>query len=383
MKPTINQQQIETNRKDLKLFNILYVDEDDSSSQTFSDSFNRDFNVYLAQSETKALEIIVENDIHLLVSNIHVKDSNGIELLRKVHSQKPDIVRVLTGDADLDTLTKAVNEAKIEKFIPQHWEIDDVKIAIEEELQFQMTDKYDLVELPKISFRSRIGNEELDTLGEAGQQISKVFPKSFEIINYPEKCQSNFQWVGDCIQGHKVVLLLNTVLHPNKDEQINTALSESIASIMNEYGACSQAIIGKVASCYESIASEYGLILKEDFDLSICAMFIDNKNDTIQYFSNYHGVKLFDLSLNEYEDEMYSGFYRLSAVSRIFIFSSSFNAHCLGELTYSELINESIEMDLERQGHFLEMEVINSHLTTFNVSIIGIELNNYLHQKAS
>jgi len=384
MKTTTNQQQIETNRKDPTLFNILYVDEDDINIRVFNDSYHKEYNLFSAQSGTRALEIIMENNIHVLISSYKVQGTNGIDLLHQVLSQKPEIIRVLTGDVDLETLIRAVNQVKIDKYIPAHWDADNVKRLIDEELQkFRTIDDYHLVELPRISFQSRIGKEEMETGGETDCHVSRIFPKSFEIINYPEESQSNFQWVGNTEQGHKVVILLNTILHPSQDFHIKHDLSEHIQTIVNEYNSCNQQIINKVSACYREIVSKYNLSIDEDFDISICALFIHHKNDTLQYFSNYPGLKLFDLHLNEYEDGMYSGFYRMSSVSRIFVFSSSFNAHCLGELTYSQLINESIEMDLDRQGHFLEMEVINSHLTTFNVSIIGIELNKYPHQSAS
>lgn len=384
MKTTTNQQQIETNRKDPTLFNILYVDEDDINIRVFNDSYHKEYNLFSAQSGTRALEIIMENNIHVLISSYKVQGTNGIDLIHQVVSQKPEIIRVLTGDIDLDTLIRAVNEVKIDKYIPEHWDADNVKRLIDEELQkFSTIDDYHLVELPRISFQSRIGKEEMETSGETDSHVSRIFPKSFEIINYPEESQSNFQWVGNTEQGHKVVILLNTIFHPSQDFHIKHDLSEHIQTIVNEYDSCNQQIINKVSDCYRDIVSKYNLSIDEDFDISICALFIHHKNDTLQYFSNYPGLKLFDLHLNEYEDGMYSGFYRMSSVSRIFVFSSSFNAHCLGELTYSQLINESIEMDLDRQGHFLEMEVINSHLTTFNVSIIGIELNKYPNRSAS
>ena len=384
MKTTINQQQIETNRKDPGLFNILYVEGDEVNSRAFKDSFHKEFRIYSAQSGSQALEQLIEYDIHVLIANYHLKDISGVDLIQQARTQKPEVIRILTGTVDFDTLTQAINEAKIDKYIPAHWEMDCLKNAIDEELvKFSAKEDYDLVELPRISFQSRIGNEEMEPGKESDHHVSQIFPKSFEIINYPEESQSNFQWVGNSKQGHSVVILLNTVLHPSQDEHIKQDLSEKIQDIVNEYDSCNQQIIERISASYRILASKYGLHIEADFDLSICALYIHYKNDTLQYFSNYPGLKLFDLHLNEYEDGMYSGFYRMSSVSRIFVFSSSFNAHCLGELTYSQLINESIEMDLERQGHFLEMEVINSHLTTFNVSIIGIELNKCPQQQAS
>ncbi len=384
MKTTLNQQQIDTNRKDPSLFNILYVDKDDGNIRAFTDAFQSAYNLHSTHSGAKALELVMSKDIHMVVTSFNTNDTSGIDLLKKVLSQKPEIIRVLTGPVDMDILITGINDAKINKYIPTQWNTDCLRMTFEEELKkFRTKEIYDLVDLPRISFQSRIGNEEMGDNTELSQQVSRIFPKSFEIVNYPENSQINFQWVGLSSQGHKVVILLNTILRPEQDKHIRQDLSDRIQSLVNEYDSCNQDIIGKVANNYRCLASKYGLAIKDEQELSVCALYIHHKNDTLQYFSNYHGLKLFDLSLNEYEDEMYSGYYRMSSVSKIFVFSSSFNAHCLGELTYSQLINESIEMDLERQGHFLEMEVINSHLTTFNVSIIGIELNKYPHQQAS
>ncbi|XOV91679.1 MAG: response regulator [Bacteroidota bacterium] len=377
MKTTVNQLSENTSKTASERFNVIYVDDEEINLRVFRNAFKKYYNLYTATTGTEALEIIEKETIHMIITDQKMTDMNGVELLKKVVTINPEIIRImLSGCNDMKVIISAVNEAKIAKYLTKPWDQEVLKETMDGELKkFAVAEALKLDELPRITFQSRIGKEEFDKCYSSGDQLSKVFNSSFEINNYPDGSQSNFQWVGQSADGHKVILLINTMLHKANDIEIKRGLSEKIEGIVKEQNSCNHDIITKVSKSYKELVSVGDQYKNDGFDLSICALFVHEVNDTLQYFSNYHGLKLFDLSYYEYEDGMYSGFYRVSAVSKIFVFSSTFNAHCLGELTYSQLINESIEMDLERQGHFLEMEVINSHLTEFNVTIVGIELN--------
>ncbi len=376
METSINHQ-IEKRSKDQKNFNILYVDAEEVHRRIFRNDFCRNYKLFLAGSASEALRILEEIEVHLMMIDPGLDDMCGVELLQKAVKINPEIIKIMiSAREDAQLIIKAVNAVKIDKYLTKPWNKIVLKEIMDKELmKFRPIEPFTLDDLPHLNFQSRIGDEILAENCEVGDPLSNIFRNSFEIKNYPYESRSNFQWVGQSKNGHKVVILLNMIQLKKDQEEIKRCMAQSIEEVLEEQDkALDSALIDKITSCYRTHLTK--VTQKENrSELNICALFIHEDQDSVQYFSNYHGLKLFDRSLNQFK-ESESGDFSYHEISRIFIFSDTFNAHCLGDLTYSQLINESIEMDLERQGHFLEMEVLNSPLIASNVSIVGIEINN-------
>lgn len=76
----------------------------------------------------EALDILAKHKVGVILSDHRMPEMLGTELLRKVKKMHPETVRImLSGYTDVDTLSKAVNEGAIYKFIHKPWE-DDVLV---------------------------------------------------------------------------------------------------------------------------------------------------------------------------------------------------------------------------------------------------------------
>ncbi len=112
---------------------ILVVDDEEnilkSIQRLLADS---SYEIMTADNAGKALEIIKNNSISVIISDNKMPGTLGIDLLAQVKTISPDTVRILlTGYADLDTAIDAINKGEVFKFIKKPWENKALKEIIE------------------------------------------------------------------------------------------------------------------------------------------------------------------------------------------------------------------------------------------------------------
>ena len=70
--------------------NVLYVDDLQTNLILFQATFEKDYNIVLAESPQKALEILREQDVQVLVTDQRMPDMTGTELLELVAEEFPE-----------------------------------------------------------------------------------------------------------------------------------------------------------------------------------------------------------------------------------------------------------------------------------------------------
>ncbi len=94
-----------------------------------------------AESGDEGLELIeefIEDNIKIMVivSDWLMQGMKGDELLIKVHQKQPNIVKILlTGQADLDAVKNAENNANLFRYLQKPWEEKDFFDAIDSALE--------------------------------------------------------------------------------------------------------------------------------------------------------------------------------------------------------------------------------------------------------
>lgn len=92
--------------------------------------------VMTASSGQAALEILENNKIDLIISDMRMPEMDGAELLSRVAKQWPNIVRILlTGFADMESTIRAVNEGHIYRYVSKPWEDNDIKLTVKQALE--------------------------------------------------------------------------------------------------------------------------------------------------------------------------------------------------------------------------------------------------------
>jgi response regulator RpfG family c-di-GMP phosphodiesterase len=103
------------------------------------------YRVLTADSGKDALDLLKRNTVHLVVSDQRMPGMSGTELLLRIKSLYPDIIRImLTGYTDVDAITESINKGHIYKFFLKPWNDHNLKLEIRQALE-----QYELVEVNK------------------------------------------------------------------------------------------------------------------------------------------------------------------------------------------------------------------------------------------
>ncbi len=117
---------------------VLFVDDDVSILRAIQQLFSDDavMRLLVASSGEKALEIVRTEDVWLVVSDNHLPDISGIELLERIRHISPTTGRMLmTAHADLKTAIDAINISEAFRFITKPWIDDELKAIVHEGLE--------------------------------------------------------------------------------------------------------------------------------------------------------------------------------------------------------------------------------------------------------
>jgi len=94
------------------------------------------YEIETASSGQEALEIAQAGPPDLVVSDHRMPEMTGVELLAEFRQRFPDAIRILlTGYADINAATDAINLGGVYRFITKPWNDEDLKITIRNALQ--------------------------------------------------------------------------------------------------------------------------------------------------------------------------------------------------------------------------------------------------------
>jgi len=124
---------------------LLLVDDEENIRRALTRVLRREGYIILqADSGAQALELLQEHpEIGLILSDQRMPHMTGIEFLSQARQICPDTVRiVLSGYTDLNTVTDAINQGEIYKFLTKPWEDDLLRLNVREafehsELRFE------------------------------------------------------------------------------------------------------------------------------------------------------------------------------------------------------------------------------------------------------
>lgn len=81
------------------------------------------YHILIADSAQRGFELLAVNRVGVIVSDYRMPGMNGIEFLTRVRGLYPDAVRItLTGYADIEAVTAAINRGAVYKFLTKPWD---------------------------------------------------------------------------------------------------------------------------------------------------------------------------------------------------------------------------------------------------------------------
>lgn len=183
---------------------VLYVDDLQTNLVLFQATFERDYQIILADSAEKALEIMKEQEIQVLVTDQRMPDMTGTELLEVVSEEYPEIRRfLLTAYTDFETVVEAVNKGHIHGYINKPLQAEEVRLAINQSLEMYYLRKKN----QEILLELETANQELMGLDGMKSEIIKVISR--EIRNPLNRIMGSLHLLKDKIEGQELAGVVN------------------------------------------------------------------------------------------------------------------------------------------------------------------------------
>ena len=109
----------------------MYVDDEINNLNSFKAAFRRDFKVLTAASGQEGLEILKNNQVHVILTDQRMPEMSGVEFLIEVLKDFADPMRILlTGYADINAVIDAVNKGQIYYYLNKPWDEQQLRIII-------------------------------------------------------------------------------------------------------------------------------------------------------------------------------------------------------------------------------------------------------------
>ncbi|MBC7962279.1 MAG: response regulator [Steroidobacteraceae bacterium] len=163
---------------------ILLVDDETNVLSALKRAlFDEPLEIVTSTSAEEALDIMLEQQFKVVVSDERMTGMQGSEFLALVHEQYPDTVRILlTGHATLEAAMKAVNEGEIYRFFSKPWNDNDLRFALRSAIE-----KFDLeAENRRLLAAVRQQSLEIKVLEKRYPGITRVEKDSHGVFVLPD-----------------------------------------------------------------------------------------------------------------------------------------------------------------------------------------------------
>ena len=188
--------------------NILVVD-DDRSMREFLDILltGEGYNVSLAESGEKGCKILEEKSFDLVITDIRMRDINGIDVLKKAKEIDPDmLVVMISAFATAETAVEAMKEGAYD-FIPKPFKVKDFKQIVQDTLKSKSPS-----DLHKNIYKGTTSYHFDCLIGES-PQMKKVY----DLIERVARTKSNILISGESGTGKEFVARAIHYQSPRKD----------------------------------------------------------------------------------------------------------------------------------------------------------------------
>jgi response regulator RpfG family c-di-GMP phosphodiesterase len=110
---------------------LLIVDDEPDVCDSVADLLRREFRVLKANCAEEGYRIMLEEEVHIVMSDQRMPQITGVELLTKVKARHPHAIRMLfTGFADLDSIIAAINQGHVFQFMKKPWQPEELVAAV-------------------------------------------------------------------------------------------------------------------------------------------------------------------------------------------------------------------------------------------------------------
>lgn len=158
---------------------VLVVDDEPEVLASVRRQLRRDFRVLTANDANEALELLGRESVQVIVSDQHMPQVSGVELLAQVRERFPKTTRImLTGYADLKAVIGSVNSGQIFRYITKPWNPAEIRAIVKDAGERSHL----LVENERLIDELRRANQELEMRVEQRTQALAVSEQRYRSI---------------------------------------------------------------------------------------------------------------------------------------------------------------------------------------------------------
>jgi len=106
---------------------VLYVDDERANRVVFEAALGSEFRIKAVPGAKAALDVLAEEEVAVLVSDIRMPEVDGLELLRIAKEKHPTTLRmVITAFSDVDPILRAINEGLVARYVVKPWDREEL-----------------------------------------------------------------------------------------------------------------------------------------------------------------------------------------------------------------------------------------------------------------
>ncbi|MCE1188645.1 MAG: response regulator [Ignavibacteria bacterium] len=117
-----------------KNITVLYVDDEPVNLEIFEFYMRRRFNLFLAESGARGLEILErEKDISIVLSDMKMPGMNGLEFITAASHKRPELpFFILTGYDITPQIAQAIQAGLVKRYYSKPYQMKEIEAGIRE-----------------------------------------------------------------------------------------------------------------------------------------------------------------------------------------------------------------------------------------------------------
>jgi two-component system NtrC family sensor kinase len=151
---------------DYREYPVLYVDDEPENLRIFELGFRRDFRLLTATSGERGLDVLNEQPVAVVLSDHKMPGMTGVEFLSRARELDPKTIRMLvTAYGDAETLSGAINDGSIYRYIAKPWRPEELRLSIRRAIEVYALDRERDDLLRELTILNRVAqtiNQELE-----------------------------------------------------------------------------------------------------------------------------------------------------------------------------------------------------------------------------
>ena len=117
-------------------YSVLVVDDEEGVVESLAFALEDDYRVITSTDPHEALRILEREELSLVIVDNIMPEMSGVEFLKRAVEVRPEAVRMmLTGQANLEEVVRAINDGRIYRYISKPWEPDELRLDVKRALE--------------------------------------------------------------------------------------------------------------------------------------------------------------------------------------------------------------------------------------------------------